>query len=200
MKLAVLSLAFVFGSISLSAQSTRSEGFAVAGTTSVSATKTAWALPGAQLSRGCPMAMRLNQRISGSLRQVGRGQKRLVYAANLHLEASRATPGNTPAANVESAKVTVHGYDGSPRFELVSPGPGPLPVKQMEIRFVPQDNSGSSADFVVDGIVSASWLDVESLTFSNGTVWKPSRGESCTVRPNRFMLVGAGSSAGAAKP
>lgn len=203
MKLAIFPLALVFGSLALSAQSAGSSGFGVAGMQRLSGPRTAEAValpPGTQFSQGCPVAMRLNQGMNGALRHVGKGQKQLVYAASLHLEVSRAMLGKPLTANVKAASVTVHGYDGTPRFELVSPGPRPLPARKMEIRFVPKDGEGAIADFVVEGMVSASWLEVDSLTFANGSVWKPSQGESCTVRPNPFQLIDAGSGAGAAMP
>lgn len=202
MKKAVFPLVLIFGSFPLFAQNARAQSVRNAGlqvqSGAVSAPQ-ATALR-AQFSSGCPVAMRLNQRISGGLRETGKGQQKVAFLANLHLELANATSSRAIAANVKAAAVTVHGYDGTPHFELVNPGQTGLTARSMEIRFVPQVGNGAAADFSVNGIASASWLEVNSLTFANGTIWKPARGESCTVSPNPFKLVGADSGAGRSKP
>lgn len=202
MKLVVLSLAFVFSSFSLAAQNRDAQGFVVGitspdGQTSAQQTM---ALRAMNVSSGCPVAMRLNQTVSGSLREAGKGQSGLTYAAKLHLVLSQVPHGKIVAASVKAALVTVHGYDGTPRFELISSGQNTPAVKMMKIRFVPVGLKGATADFLVVGFASASSLDIDSLTYADGSIWKPAQGETCTVAPNPFMLIGANYNSGAARP
>lgn len=195
MKLALLSLAFVFGSTTLFAQNGGTQRFKAAGEQSfgVARVESLGASPATariQVSQGCPVAMRLNQQVNAALRQAGKGQKASVLAASLHLEISNALNSKEKAAAVKAAKVTVQGYDSTPRFELVSSSAG-LPVRTVNIRFSPVAGDGASADFFVNGIVSASQLRIDSLIYANGTTWMPARGESCIVTPDPFMLVSA---------
>jgi hypothetical protein len=193
MKLALLSLVFAFGSIPLSAQNAATQRFKVPGTEGFGVAGIAGLGSAAsyrvQVSQGCPVAMRLNQKFNSAVRQVGKDPKRLDPAANLHLEISSAPNSNAKAAAVKAAMVTIQGYDRSPRLELISPSPS-LPVRTMHIQFAPVAGNGASADFAVSGIVSVSRLQIDSLTFANGATWRPARGESCIVTPDPFMLVG----------
>jgi hypothetical protein len=202
MKLVVLSLAFVFGSFTLSAQSTGSQGVGVAGMEGLNGQSSAqqtMALQTMRVSSGCPVAMRLNQAFSGGLREAGKGQSSPTYSAKLHLLLSQIPRGKIVAASAKTALVTVRGYDATPRFELVSPADAPL-VKMMKIQFVPVNLKGATADFRVVGIVSASSLDIDSLTYADGSSWKPAQGQTCTVTPNPIVLIGANYNSGAAKP
>jgi hypothetical protein len=194
MKLVLLSLVFTLASITLSAQNSGTQrfkapgiqGFGVAGMAGLGSAVSYRV----QVSQGCPVAMHLNQKVNSALRQVGKNPKRLDPAANLHLEISSAPNSIAKAAAIKAAMVTIQGYDRTPRFELVSPSPG-LPVRTMYIRFAPVAGDGASANFHVNGIVSVSRLQIDSLTFANGATWRPARGESCIVIPDPFMLVGA---------
>jgi hypothetical protein len=203
MKKAVLSLVFVFGWFAVYTPGGNAQNIRSAALQAQSATASAQQAVTlrARLSSGCPVDMRLNQSTNSRALETGRGQQGHAFAASLHLDLSNAPGSKAVPANVKTADVTVHGYDGTTRFELVSPGlasPGQekLTVRRMEIRFVPQDGKGAAADFLVNGIVSARWLEVNSFTYANGTSWRPARGESCIVTLNPFELVGADSVAG----
>lgn len=99
---------------------------------------------------------------------------------------------------VISATATAHGFGGQPRAELVSPGPNSRgngssgPTRNLQLRFNAKDGS-SVAELWLPSFGAVRWLDLNSITWSDGSSWKPARGQSCTVTPSLFMLVGADS-------
>lgn len=102
-----------------------------------------------------------------------------------------------------SATATIYGFGGQPRAELVSPGLNSRgkassgPTRNLQLRFSANDGS-SMAELWLPSFGAVRWLQVDSITWSDGSSWKPAEGQSCTVSPSLFMLVGAGSQAGAA--
>ena len=181
MKLAALSLAILFGSCPLFAQS--------------AAAPVQFTVRSAQASSGCPFEMRLNQSVSGSVRQAENGQSRTVFRTRLHLVLSGSPHAEIFLPGLKSAAVTVHGYNGKPRIELVAPGDAPE-AKALKVQFVAAGDNKASSDFVVAGLASASWLDIHSLSFASGTTWKPAKGQSCIVSPSLVMLISQPANAG----
>lgn len=180
MKLAALSLAILFGSCPLFSQSVASAQFTVRN---------------AQASSGCPVEMRLDQVVSSSARQAENGQSRMVFRTRLHLVLSQSSRAEIFLTGLKSAAVTIHGYNGKPRFELVAPGDAPE-AKSLKVQFISAGDNKASSDFVVAGLASASRLDINSLSFANGATWKPAKGQSCIVRPSMVMLISQPANAG----
>ena len=180
MKLAALPLAILFGSCPLFAQSTAPAQFTVRG---------------AQASSGCPVEMRLNQSVSSRAQQAENGQSRTVFQTRLHLVLSGSPNAEIFVPGLKTAEITVHGYNGKPRFELVAPGDAPE-AKALKVQFVSAGDNEASSDFVVTGLASASWLDVHSLSFANGATWEPAKGQSCIVSPSLVMLIAQPANAG----
>jgi hypothetical protein len=46
-----------------------------------------------------------------------------------------------------------------------------------------------SGDFGLPGFASASRVDLDSVTYSDGTVWKLAGNEMCHVAPDPMMLI-----------
>lgn len=173
MKLTAFSLAILFGSCTLFAQTAAPAQFTVRN---------------AQASSGCPVEMRLNQTVSSRAQQAENGQSRTVFQTRLHLVLSGSPHAEIFLPGLKSAAVTVHGYNGKPRFELVAPGDAPE-VRALNVQFVSAGDNKASSDFVVAGLASASWLDIKSLSFANGNTWKPAKGQRCIVSPSLVMLI-----------
>lgn len=101
---------------------------------------------------------------------------------------------------ITSATATAYGFGGQPRAELVAPGSNSRgsrssgPARNLQLRFSSKDGS-SVAELWLPSFGAVRWLDLRSITWSDGSTWRPGRGESCTVTPSLFMLVGADSQA-----
>ncbi|MGH9590593.1 MAG: hypothetical protein ACRD25_09365 [Terracidiphilus sp.] len=100
-----------------------------------------------------------------------------------------------------AATATVYGFGGQPRAELVSPGPNSRgnsasgPARNLQLRFNANDGT-SVAELWLPSFGAVRWLEIDSITWADGSNWKPAEGRSCTVSPSLFMLVGADSQAG----
>jgi hypothetical protein len=172
MKLAVLSIALLFGSCAAAAQTATPEQFALHGTS------------------GCPVSMSLNQATASKVQLAGNGQGRSQFETRLQLVLSRASQVRTLPARITSAKVTVHGYNSSkPGFELIYPGNAPI-AQSLPVKFSSAGNGNVYSDFVVRGLASVGWLEIDSLALADGSSWAPTTGEVCAVMPNMFQLVG----------
>lgn len=113
---------------------------------------------------------------------------------------------------VAFATATVHGFGTGPEFvpvdglvlprESVSTGAArnvrgnrsPAPQTNLKLHFNSADGS-SVAEMWLPGFGPVRWLDLKSITYADGSTWKPAKGETCTVTPSPFMLVGADSAA-----
>jgi hypothetical protein len=178
MKFAVLSIALLFGACAAAAQAAIPGQFVLHG------------------SFGCPVSMGLNQATGSEVQLAGNGQGRTLFETRLQLVLSRASQIRSFPASIKSAEVTVHGYNSSkPGFELVYPGDAPV-AQSLLVRFISAGNGRVYSDFVVRGLASAGWLEIDSLTFANGNVWKPMQGETCAVVPNMFQLIEQSDAAG----
>jgi len=172
MKLSVLSIALLLGSCAAAAQTTPPEQFVLHG------------------SSGCPVSMGLNQANANKVQLAGNGQGRSQIETRLLLVLSRASQVRTLPARITSAKVTVHGYNSSkPGLELIYPGNAPI-AQSLPVKFSSAGNGRVYSDFVVRGLASAGWLEIDSLAFADGSSWAPTTGQMCAVMPNMFQLVG----------
>lgn len=211
MKLVLLPLAFAFSSLGLAAQNTASAGlntYRIGGT-----------------GDGCPVSMKLQQTLSHQLQTVQNGVTVKTPATQLTLTLAPAVPpggygvyrmepleGNKQPAvpskparllpRVVFATATVHGFGAGPEFELVSPGVSQnfrgnrrsAPQKSLKLQFNSRDGS-SVAEMWIPGFGAVHWLDLDSITYSDGTTWRRNSNETCAVRPDLFMLIDAGADA-----
>jgi hypothetical protein len=207
-KLAVVSLAFAFSSFGLAAQGAPQAGYGIYRFGAV--------------SNGCPVSMRLQQTLSHQLQTVQNGKLVRTPATQLTLTLGVGTTANfgiavmqsvdpnkqpsAPAkparlpAQVAFATATVHGFGAGPEFELVSPAAGqnvrgnrrPAPQKSLKLQFNSKDGS-RVADIWLARFGPVRWLDLDTITYSDGSTWKPAKGQTCSVAPDPFMLVGADS-------
>lgn len=216
MKFAVLSLAFAFSPLSLAAQGATSTGYSTYRVRGV--------------GNGCPVSMKLQQSLGHQLQTVQNGKVIKAPATQLTLTLEPvAMPGRAgefrmeplqgnrqPAAPSNSARIfprvafataTVHGFGAGPRFELLSPGAAQnvrgnrslAPQTNLKLQFNAEDGS-SVAEMWLPRFGPVRWLDLNTITYADGSSWKPAKGETCTVAPSPFMLVGADSAASSANP
>ena len=214
MKPAAVSLTLAFSFLSLAAQS------------AASATGS-FSVPG--VSSDCPVSMQLQQRLGSQVETVQKdGRVYKAPATQLILtvtgSARRGASGSVAGGmeglgsrvrqqpdrrvrplRIASATAMVYGFGSRPRYELISPGPEPKgngwsgPTRKLQLRFTSRDGS-SMAELWLPGFGAVRGLNVDSITYADGSTWTPARGESCTVTPSLLMLVGADSAAGQTKP
>jgi hypothetical protein len=111
-------------------------------------------------------------------------------------------------ATIASAELTVHGLNGKPH--TVQSGPvssGPVSsglvfrpdgssdpwemTRNLNVKFGPGEDHRAETDLAIDGFASVTWIRLDSLTLSDGTVWAPRAAVACRTAPDPFMLVSA---------
>lgn len=141
---------------------------------------------------GCPIGMSVHQRMGGSTLAVdANGTKRKVFAQRLRLFLNDLRP-DSAGQKIVSATVTVHGTSTKPRMQSLSSSPGASSgsmAKALHVDLSHWNEPGVSGDFLLPGFTSASRVDLESVTYDDGTVWKLSGNQTCRVAPDPLMLI-----------
>lgn len=163
------------------------------------------------VTSGCPVSMQLEQRLGNQVVTVQNdGTVYKAPATQLMLTVTGLLEGSPPngthmqpAAHhtplrAASATATAYGFGGQARAELVSPGQrangSSGPPRKLQVHFNANDTS-SVAELWLPSFGAVRWLELDSITWADGSSWKPAQGQSCMVTPSLFMLVGADSQA-----
>jgi hypothetical protein len=91
------------------------------------------------------------------------------------------------ASRITSAEVVAHAL--SPRNRAVLTANVDDADVTRSFHLEAKDGGGFSSDLWMDGVTSIRWIEVKSITYSNGTVWHESETQKCSVRPNPFTLI-----------
>lgn len=139
---------------------------------------------------GCPVDMRVRQRMGGGTVAVDKdGNRRQVFAQRLRLILNSLRQGEGDRKAV-SATVTVHGTGAKARMQSLRSGSASNSmVKSFNVDLAHWDEPGISGEFLLPGFTSASQVDLESVTYDDGTTWKLSNNQSCRVAPDPLMLI-----------
>lgn len=136
----------------------------------------------------CPVSMNARQSGSTNLVAVAPGQSAVRdFAQQIHL-----TLGDRTAAKIVAATVTVHGLNARSRFlPAGNAGEGPSRItRTLNVSLSSEDRNQSAADLMLRGFTSVRFIDIDSLTYADGSTWKSGEGV-CRVAPDGLMLVGA---------
>jgi len=143
-------------------------------------------------STGCPVSMRAEHRADGSLMTVDKGrdgEKRDSAGATQRI---RLTLGKgSDSERVVAVRITVHGTSNKPRTVVAEPrvtGPrlngSPDARKTLDLTFNDRDKDEASADLLLRGFTSVTSITLDSLTFSDGSMWVPDLGKACRIVPD----------------
>jgi len=98
---------------------------------------------------------------------------------------------NLGSRNITRAQFTVHGLTGQGQVNpatLSDPDAGTT-SKQVELSLTVAHNSKASAPLLAEGFTSIRWIELDSLTYADGSAWHASPQHTCSITPNRLMLV-----------
>jgi hypothetical protein len=139
----------------------------------------------------CPVGMRVNHGSSFLLRKTEYGPFAApapkVQEQRIHLIMTNLSP-----QEIVKAQITVHGFsDKWKAFPLVDGSPAPDLAKSVDVAMdVKRDGQGSS-DLSLSRFTSITRVDLNSLTYADGSTWTSSTAGACSVAPDPFMLVSA---------
>ena len=133
----------------------------------------------------CPVSLHAQQ-MPGWDRMVVNGVPLKTMAQTLRLTAS--TPGKR---QVSAANITVHGYSNKARLlptEMTNQNTGDA-AKTIDVTFAATGDKDASTDVSVAGLSAVTVVDVNSVTYSDGSTWRLAAGRSCRSWIDGVMLV-----------
>lgn len=141
------------------------------------------AVPGASVT--CPVAMRAERRGTQWVMQARSGG-RSVAGQRIYLEIER---GKDTAVE---AKVTVHGTRARARFlpALSTENQGAADaLKSFTLHANSADKGNIASDLRLEGFTSVQSVNLDSITYADGSVWTARAAQRCSVEPDPLMLV-----------
>jgi hypothetical protein len=104
---------------------------------------------------------------------------------------------NPRSAVVAGAKVKVFGLSGKNRLERTSDrsldltnreGASDL-TRTLDVTFAPEGDKDVATDFMLPGFTSVRSVELESITYRDGSTWTVAGQQACHVAPDPIMLV-----------
>jgi hypothetical protein len=169
------SLALLFGSVTLSAQSA----------TQNQTQTSVYRMP--ITSGGCPVSLRALHGADGSMLRVDKNRPAGI-AQLLHLILS-----NPDARQVVAARVRVRGLSGRGRMTQTSGQDatqgGADVTRSLEARFSAGSDKDVSSDVWVSGMTAVLEVELNSVTFADGTTRRFAGVDACRIAPEPLMLI-----------
>jgi hypothetical protein len=148
-------------------------------------------LQASQLPNSCPISLHAQQSSAAFARRVdsaGPEDNNVSpkgIAQSLHL-----TVTNPDTRYVVAANITVRGFANKGRLLQTMSNQDPSDAtKTLDVRFPAGPGKEVSADLSVPGLSAVSAIDLNSVTYSDGSMWKLAAGSSCRSWIDGFMLV-----------
>jgi hypothetical protein len=177
-----------FGSITLAAQAT-----SLAGSGQIQGGSPSVYVVPVPTNLDCPVSMHAQQQ--GGLgiltARDDRGESRRQSGVAQHIRLILGDAKNS--ATIVSAKVTVRGTSPKGRMTptVLNQDASPDAKKTLVLTLSVDKGEGASANLVLPGFTSVTSISLDSLTYADGTIWRPSNGKGCRTAPDLMMLVDA---------
>jgi hypothetical protein len=139
-----------------------------------------------QLASSCPVSLHARQAAEAFRREVGEGDANPKgLAQHLHLTAT-----NPQARRIVAASVTVRGFANKARMvQTMTTQDTSDAAKTMDVKFTSQPGKEVSAYLAVPGLSAVSVIELNSVTYSDGSTWKLASGSVCRSPIDGFMLI-----------
>ena len=106
-------------------------------------------------------------------------------AQRIHL-----TMTNLLAHEIVSAQFVVHGYSNKRRaMNLANSSSNPDLVKTVEVVLDVKGKSEASSDLSLSRFSAVTSIDLNSITYADGSTWHTPSPEACSIAPDMLMLV-----------
>ena len=95
--------------------------------------------------------------------------------------------------DIVNAEITARGFSHNSRLVLVSPGAQETPdlAKTVDVALDVKGNSSASHELSFAHFSAIRTIEVNSVTYADGSTWRASSPGACSVAPSLFMLIGA---------
>jgi len=134
---------------------------------------------------GCPVTMHARQGVNGDLLPV-KDSRPKGPAQSLHLILT-----NGDSRQITGGEVTVRGLTGKGRVtKTKSAGDDSSDaVLKLPVKFSAGDNKDVVADLLVPAMTAVHAIELNSVTYADGSTWKLPTGTTCRTIPDPTMLV-----------
>ena len=133
----------------------------------------------------CPVAMQAQRGADGSTMMVAGGAHRGI-GQQLQL-----TLNNPKLATISAIRITVHGWDVKgrtlPAVETTSSYASAS--RTLDLTLSIGASQTADTDIWVSGLTAVDSIDLDSVTYSDGSSWKASDSQACRIMPNPIMLI-----------
>lgn len=133
----------------------------------------------------CPVTMRALQGYGRGLLAVRNGKPIDGPSQNIRLVLA-----HPEAKNVTAATITVRGHSNKGRIENASVAKNAsLLARTLDVKLSSENGSEDFANLVVPGFTSVTSIELNTITYGDGSTWTVSGEKACHVAPDPFMLV-----------
>lgn len=99
---------------------------------------------------------------------------------------------NPLAHKIVSASITAHGFSRKGRFVPLSGAPGgPDMAKTVDLSLKLEGSSQASSELLLTHFTAVAVVDLNSVTYADGEVWRAPSSGACRATPDLFMRVAA---------
>lgn len=138
----------------------------------------------------CPVSMSARQGIWDHTIKVRQGEQQhppQPFGQRILLSLVDAHP-----ARIVSATVAVHGTTGKNHMlQTVDSASGANATTTVTASFTKQGDGSVSADIYVPGFTSVTSLELQQVSYADGSTWKIDSSNACRVAPDPMMLIAA---------
>ena len=99
---------------------------------------------------------------------------------------------NRQSHEIVSAQITAHGFsDKWKAIDLANSFQAPDLAKTLDVVLDVKGKGRASSDLSLSRFTAVSSIDLDSITYADGTTWRASSPGACSVTPDMVMLVAA---------
>lgn len=140
----------------------------------------------------CPLSMHVRQGVGSTMTLVGKdGVRAKMFAAQLKLllkDLHAAAPGR----RMVNATVTAHGLNGAGQILPIDEHPSRAAevTRSLTVRLATNGDAEVSGDLLLPGFTATLMVDLDSVAYDDGAVWRFAGSSACHAAPDFLMPVG----------
>lgn len=136
----------------------------------------------------CPVSLEARHANQGALMAVGRGSDEARQGYSLTFSPSDARP-------VAQARIILHGWSGThlqPAADKTSSEANVGSTEIFTLSPLLTSNNRFLSTVYIHKLTGVQWIELNEVTYTDGTHWHESDAGACGIVPNGFLLVAAG--------
>jgi hypothetical protein len=152
--------------------------------------RTLWQEPLSQDATACPVGLEANHGSSYLARKTINGRDSDPGMTGQEPgQRIRLKMTNQRLQDIASLEITVHGLSNRWRTIPLSTAPYKADLfKKLHLVLAVKPNANASSDLALNRFTTVTAIDLDAVTYADGSVWRASSPHSCTVVPSALML------------